>query len=157
MFQVMPLAAEIFAPLFGLSDAELAKRHILRQVADSHPGFPCRVSLRNAEIGATVLLLNYEHQQAATPFRASHAIYVREGAPTAAPDIGEVPEALHRSPMLSVRAFSWDGMLRTAELTPGVEAGAVFDALLDRDDVAYLHAHFAKYGCYAAKIVRAHG
>lgn len=155
MFQVIPLAAETFAPLFQLGDAELAQRRIVRQTADTNPGFPCRVSLRNAEVGETVLLLNHEHQPAATPFRSSHAIYVRQGAQTAAPEPGEVPDALVRSPMLSVRAFSWDGMLQTAELTPGSESAAVFDALLKRDDVAYLHAHFAKYGCYAAKVVGA--
>jgi len=157
MFQVVPLDAETFAPLFDLSDDELARRQIVRQVAGSHPGFPCRVSLRNAEIGETVLLLNFEHQPAPTPFRSSHAIYVREGAQTARPDPGEVPEALHRSPMLSMRAYSWDGMLQTAELVPGTDAADVFDALLARDDVAYLHVHFAKYGCYAAKIVREDG
>ena len=146
MFQVVPLAAETFAPLFELSDAELAERRIMRQLADCHPGFPCRVSLRNADIGETVLLLNYEHLPAPTPFRSSHAIYVRQGAQTAMPVPGEVPEALDRSPMLSVRGFSWDGMLRGAELVPGGGAADAFDALLAREDIAYLHAHFAKYG-----------
>ncbi len=154
MFQVVALKAKVFAPLFGLSEDELNARHIVSDIADSKPGFPCRVSLRNAEIGERVLLLNYEHQPANSPFRASHAIYVRDGAVTAQPAPGDVPEALAASPMLSVRAFSADGMIRSAELTPGSDAGTVFDALLARDDVVYLHAHFAKYGCFAATIVR---
>ena len=155
MFQVIPLKAQDFAPLFALSDDELKARNIVRDVAANKPGYPCRVSLQNAEIGERVLLLNYEHQPANSPFRASHAIYVREGAETARPEAGDVPEALAASPMLSVRAFSWDGMIQTAELTPGADADRVFTDLLTNDDVAYLHAHYAKYGCFAAKIVRA--
>ena len=155
MFQVVALKAQDFAPLFALSDEELKARNIVRDVAANKPGYPCRVSLQNAEIGERVLLLNYEHQPANSPFRASHAIYVREGVETAQPQPDEVPEALAASPMLSVRAFSADGMIQTAELTPGADAAAVFDALLARDDVAYLQAHYAKYGCFAATIVTA--
>ena len=154
MFQVIALKAQDFAHLFDLPEAELKLRHIVSDIADSKPGFPCRVSLQNAEIGERVLLLNYEHQPADSPFRASHAIYVRQGAMTAQPHAGEVPEALAVSPMLSVRAFSADGMIQAGELTPGVDAAVVFDALLARDGVAYLHAHYAKYGCFAARIVR---
>ena len=155
MFQVVALNARDFAPLFDLSEDELKARHIVSDIADSKPGFPCRVSLQNAEIGERVLLLNYEHQPANSPFRASHAIYVRQGAIIAEPKPGEIPEGLSASPLLSVRAFSFDGMIQTAELTPGADAGAVFDTLLARDDVAYLHAHYAKYGCFAATVVRA--
>ncbi len=155
MFQVVPLKAQDFAPLFALSDDELKARNIVSDIATNKPGYPCRVSLQNAEVGERVLLLNYEHQPANSPFRASHAIYVREGAETAEPRVNEIPEALAVSPMLSVRAFTWDGMIQTAELTPGADAAGVFSDLLAHDDVAYLHAHYAKYGCFAAKIVRA--
>lgn len=155
MFQVIALKAQDFAPLFDLSEDELKARHIVSDIADSKPGFPCRVSLQNADVGERVLLLNYEHQAADSPFRASHAIYVRQGAVTAQPEPNDIPEGLASSPMLSVRAFSAEGMIRSAELVSGTDAGAVFDALLARDDVAYLHAHYAKYGCFAATIVRA--
>src|SRR5437588_360549 len=82
-FIVSALPAEPFRPLFGLSDEVLAERGVIRRTVDAKPGFPCRVSLEDAEPGETVLLLNYEHQSADTPFRASHAIYVREGGPEA--------------------------------------------------------------------------
>ena len=40
-----------FAALFELDDNQLAARGIERVRADAKPGFPCRVSLCDAEIG----------------------------------------------------------------------------------------------------------
>lgn len=153
MFQVLPLSHNEFSPLYGLPDDALKAQGVIGGSADSRPGFPCRVSLRNAEIGERVLLLNYLHQPADTPFRSCHAIYVIDGAQSADLTPGELPEAMISSPLLSVRAFDASGMLRTAELVEGRLAADVFDALLAREDTACLHVHFAKYGCFAAKVV----
>lgn len=154
MFQVQPLPVSQFLPLFGVSDEALKAHGIIAQIADRSPGFPCRVSLRDAAPGERVLLLNYEHQPADTPFRASHAIYVREGVEEARLEPGELaPFFTGRT--LSVRAFDAAGMMVTAELCDGAAAGEAFDALLTRDGVAYVQVHFAKYGCYAATVVRA--
>lgn len=154
MFQVQPLSVTPFLPLFGVSDEVLKAHGIVAQIADKTPGFPCRVSLRDAEPGERVFLLNYEHQPADTPFRASHAIYVREGVEDIRLAPGELaPVFTGRT--LSVRAFDAAGMMVAAELAEGIAAGAVLEALLARENVAYLHVHFAKFGCYAAKVVRA--
>jgi hypothetical protein len=152
-FQVSPLPASRFQHLYGRSDAELRSAGIVAQTADG-PGYPCRVTLRDAKPGERLLLMNYEHQSAATPFRSSHAIYVIDGADTAAPKRDEVPGQL-ASRMLSVRAFSEDGMIVGADVVDGSLAAPLFERLLDDKRVAYLHAHFAKYGCYAARIDRA--
>jgi hypothetical protein len=151
-FTVSSLPLEPFAPLFALDDAALAARDMLRVVADARFAFPCRVSLEDAEPGERLILLNYEHQPAESPFRASHAIYVREGAtPAAASDA--LPPALRRR-LLSLRAFDQAGMLRDADVTPGAEAEPVIVRMLADPGVAYLHAHYAKPGCYAARIDR---
>ena len=97
--------------------------------------------------------MNFEHQSAATPFRSAHAIYVIDGAGDAALEPGEIPEQL-RSRLLSVRAFSEEGMLIDADVVDGREAATLFERLLADDRVSYLHAHYAKYGCYAARIDR---
>jgi hypothetical protein len=152
-FIVSALPAEPFRPLFGLSDEALAGRGVIRRTVDAKPGFPCRVSLEDAEPGETVLLLNYEHQSADTPFRARHAIYVREDGPEAELAEGEVPQ-LFRHRVMSLRAFSGDGMLLAAEVAPGAELEPAVDRLLAKPGVAYLHAHYAAMGCYAARIDR---
>jgi hypothetical protein len=79
-FQIHALPVETFKPLFGMSEQELARINAARIVVDEKPGYPCRVSLADAEVGETVILLNHEHQPAESPYRASHAIFVREHA-----------------------------------------------------------------------------
>ena len=81
-FQITGLDAAPFRRFYGLSDEELQSFGVKRLIADKKPGFPDRVELRDVEQGEALLLLNYLHQPADTPYRASHAIFVREWAET---------------------------------------------------------------------------
>ncbi len=153
-FRIVALPQARFAPLFGLSDQELAARGALRRVADRRPGFPCRVSLRDADPGESLLLLNHEHLPVAGPYRSSHAIYVREGAAEYLPAVNEVPEVIS-SRLMSVRAFDAFGMMVDAEVTDGADAAPLISRYLDDARVDFLHLHNARPGCYAARAVRA--
>ncbi len=153
-FHIRALSASLFAPLARLSDEALAEHGALRQRVTSKPGFPCRVSLADAEIGEDVLLVNYMHQPAASPYRASHAIYVRPGAVEAEPGVGEVPDVL-RSRTLSLRAFDAAGIMVDADLVEGRAIEALAERMMTDVRVATIHAHFARRGCYAARIDRA--
>jgi hypothetical protein len=152
-FQISGLSVDNFSDLFGQDLEALARLGVLRVVADSKPGFPCRVSLRDAEIGENVLLLNYEHQRARSPYRSSHAIYVRESAEQAALAVNEVPEMLRRR-LLSVRAFDDRGMMLTADLIQGKQLEYLIDTMLADNAARYLHIHNARPGCYAALVKR---
>ena len=152
-FRVSGLPLAEFQPLFALSDAELAQRNIVRRVVDERPGFPCRVSLRDADVGERVLLLNYEHLAVASPYRSRHAIYVWEKATDARPEVNEVPDVLAIR-LLSIRAFDEAGMMRTADVVQGKDIAPVIRRMLGDAKVAYLHAHNAKPGCFAARIDR---
>lgn len=154
-YRVSGLDPAPFFHLYHRSEEELARQQVRRYVVDEAPGYPDRVELRDAAPGETVLLLNYEHQPAASPYRAAHAIYVREGATKAATVTDRLPEVLVRR-VLSLRAFDADGMIVGAELSEGRAADPVIRELLARPRVAYVHAHFAKFGCYAALIERLH-
>ncbi len=153
-FVITGLPIAPFQPLFDLSDEALAERRIVRRTVDAPQGFPCRVTLEDARVGETVLLMNYEHQPADTPFRASHAIYVREGEHPTRRDIDAIPPALAVRPYISLRAFSDGGMMLDATVAPGAELAPAIEQLLERQDVAYLHAHYAGMGCYAARVDR---
>jgi Protein of unknown function (DUF1203) len=161
-FRVTGLAAQPFAHLYGLDDENLARHNARRYVADTQPGFPCRVSLEDASPGERVLLVHHVHQPAATPFQASHAIYVREdalapdAAPAATPATFEnaIPGSL-RSRTLSLRAFDAEGMMIDADLAEGPDVEKLIERLLGREETAYVHAHYARRGCYAALIERA--
>ena len=149
-FQGLSLAP--FQAAFALSDDELARRDMRRMIADAKPGFPCRVSLEDAEPGERVLLANYEHQQAHSPYRATGPIFVRESA-TAAYDGIEVPPVL-RGRLLSLRAYDADGLIVDADVVPGDDVEAALARLFARDDSAYVHVHNAKRGCYACRVER---
>ncbi|HEV7715818.1 MAG TPA: DUF1203 domain-containing protein [Steroidobacteraceae bacterium] len=152
-FQISGLPLAPFAALFALSDAELAQRDIVRRVADERPGFPCRVSLRDAEIGERLLLLNYEHLPVTSPYRSMHAIYVRENAAEAHPAINEIPQVLQIR-LLSLRAFDSSGMMLGADVVHGREMAPVIEQMLANPKVEYLHVHNAKPGCFAARVDR---
>ena len=152
-YRITGLSPEPFRHLFGLSDTELAARSIRRYVADVKPGFPDRIEMRDAEPGEKLLLLNYIHQPADNPYRASHAIFIREGAKERYDRTNEVPEAL-RLRTLSLRAFDADDLIVDADLVEGGKVEGLIERLFGNPKVAYLQAHFAKYGCYAGRIDR---
>lgn len=154
MFRITGLDAAPFQPLYGLTAEALAASGVIRLTADEKPGFPCRVTLADAEPGERVLLLNHEHQPADTPFRSRHAIFVREGAAETATVVDRLPEQL-AGRLLSLRAFDEAGMMVDAAVAEGGVAAPVIERLLARGDTAYLHAHFATRGCYAARVDRA--
>ena len=152
-FRVRGLSPAPFHHLFGLDDQALAAAGARRYRLDHAPGFPDRIEVRDLEPGETALLLNYVHQPAATPVRASHAIFVREGATTACDVVDRIPEVLRIRP-ISLRAFDAAGMMADAELVQGVDLEAAIGRLFAQPEVAYLHAHYATRGCYAARIDR---
>ena len=155
-FRISGLSPSTFAALFALSDAELTARRARRMVADRKPGFPCRVSLRDAEVGETVLLVNYEHLPVDSPFRSGYAVYVREDAQSTQLRADEIPEQL-ASRLLSVRGFDRDDMLVDATVTEGHQLAPVLERALESASVAYIHVHFAKPGCFAARVDRVAG
>ena len=152
-FRITGIDPQPFAPLFGLPDEDLARLGAVRYVADAKPGFPDRIGLRDAEIGETVLLVNFVHHAADTPYRASHAIFVSEKATTRYDGVDEVPEVL-RVRTISLRAFDAAGMMLDADLADGREIESLITRFFADPKVAYLHAHYAKRGCYAARVDR---
>jgi hypothetical protein len=150
-YKIIGLSPDPFLSLYGLSDAALADSNAKRYRADKRPGFPDRIEIRDAEPGESVLLVNYAHQPASTPYRASHAVFVREGAVRAATFVNEVPESLQVRP-LSVRAFDAGHWMVDAELCDGRDLDRVLRRFLGDGRVDYLQVHFATRGCYAARV-----
>lgn len=152
-FQITGLPRADFMPLFALGDEELRRRNARRVVADAPHAFPCRVSLADAEPGEELILTHYEHLPARSPFRSSHAVYVRAAAAEQRPRADEVPDQLRRR-MLSLRGFDREDMMRTADLADGREVERLIETMLADPEIAYIHAHYAKHGCFAARIDR---
>lgn len=153
-YVVRGLPLEPFAALFGMDDARLRARGIVRMAADARPGYPCRVTLEDAAPGETLLLLNWRHLDADTPYRSDGPIFVRESATTTRELRNAIPEQ-QRTRLLSVRAYDAGGWMRDAEVAEGVALEALVERLFGDPDVAFLHVHNARRGCYACRIDRA--
>jgi hypothetical protein len=152
-FRVLGLSPDPFRPLFAMSDGKLRELGARRVIADD-PRMPCRVSMEHARLGEELLLLNFEHQPANTPYRATHAIYVRRAADKAYDVVDVIPEVL-RSRLLAIRAFDAEHMMIDAEVCDGSQAADLFERFLSSAQTSYLHVHNAKRGCYATRVERA--
>jgi hypothetical protein len=153
-FRITGLSPEPFRHLFGLSADELARHGAKRYIADATSAYPDRIEVRDAAPGESVLLVNYTHQPADTPYQAKFAIFVREGADAAFDAVGAVPEAMRRR-TISLRGFDAGHMLVKADLADGKALAEPVALLFADPRVAYIQAHYAAPGCYAARIDRA--
>lgn len=152
-FQLVGLPAEPFADLFDLADADLAAYHAQRVVATAQPGYPCRVSLTDAEVGDELLLLPYAHQPAGSPYNASGPIYVRKGARQRSLEAGVVPDYV-RLRLMSARAYDAAHMIIDAAVCDGTNAASEIERMFGNEAVAYIHLHNAKRGCYSCRADR---
>jgi len=157
-YRIEGLDPAAFRALFELDDRALAKHCVERSFVEEPLGTPCRVSLADAEVGDEVLLLGYAHLSADSPYRASGPIFVRRRAveeqSAAAAFVDTVPDVLARR-VLSVRAYDSAAIMRRADVCEGTALDARIDAMFEDGSVAFLHVHYAKQGCYAARVVRA--
>lgn len=154
-YRIAGLDPRPFERYFTMDEAELATRRAVRTVAKADRGFPCRVSLRDADAGDELLLVNHVNHAVETPYRAAFAIYVRRDARVAAAYIDECPPVFAGRP-IALRGYAADGMLAEARLAAPDQADTGIRALLENPVIAYIDAHNAAHGCFAARIER-HG
>jgi hypothetical protein len=152
-FRITGLEAAPFAHLFGLNDGALARHNAKRCVADAKPGFPCRITLEDAEPGETLLLVPHAHQTSQTAYASKGPIFIREHHDSRAEYRGEIPDQL-KVRLISLRAYDTLGMMLDADVVDGQALKPLIERFLDNEAVSYLHAHFARRGCYAALIER---
>ncbi|WP_282269530.1 DUF1203 domain-containing protein [Stenotrophomonas sp. PS02298] len=152
-FLLSGLSPALFVELFQLDDAALDARHITRVTATEASGFPCRVSLADATVGEELLLLSFQHQPADSPYRASGPIFVRRGVARAELQVNEVPSQVQRR-LMSLRAYSVEDRITFAEVCDGRDVGEWLQDVFEDAAVAYVHLHFARYGCFACRADR---
>jgi len=153
-FRILGLTNAPFRHLFGLPDDELAKLGARRYTVDSLPGYPDRVTLTDLPPGRTALLVNHTHQPEDTPYRASHAIFIGEDSDVQPAVLDAVPLMLSGR-LISLRAFDAKHMMVDADVMEGAVLAEGIERILANARVSYMHAHFAKRGCFAARIERA--
>jgi hypothetical protein len=152
-FVISGLPSEPYRHLYGLPDDELAALGVKRYLADCVPGFPDRIEMRDAQVGEPLLLLNHQSVAEETPYKASHAIFVLEGATHAYRGENIVPEVMF-SRTMSLRAFSADGMMQDAALASGPDIASTINLFFENAEIETIHAHNAVRGCYSGRIDR---
>ncbi|MEO8366120.1 MAG: DUF1203 domain-containing protein [Pseudoxanthomonas sp.] len=120
---------------------------------DSNRGFPCRVSLEDAQIEEYVLLWTWQHLDMGTPYRAGGPIFVREAVLAQACVRNAIP-VQQRSRLLSVRAYDSEGWMLDAEVVEGALLEGIIVGFFGNERVAYLHVHDSRRGCYACRVDR---
>ncbi|MEP1535974.1 MAG: DUF1203 domain-containing protein [Paracoccaceae bacterium] len=153
-FQICALPEGMFDHLFDLTEDQRTAQNVVTVTATADDGYPCRISLEDADPGETLILVNHTHLDVASPYASKHAVYVKENAIKANLALDEVPPVL-TSRLLSVRAFDENGMIIDADVLDGTQLSDTLGAFFDKPSVDFIHVHFAKPGCYAARVVRA--
>ena len=151
-YRIAGLDPAQFAPLWAMNDEALQRKGARRAVAEADRGFPCRVTLEDARAGEPLLLVHHVHHDVTGPYRSAFAIFVREDAEPAVYEDRCPPCFDGRT--LSLRGFDGEGALAEARLAPPGEADAAIRALLADPRIAYINAHNAAAGCFAARIER---
>jgi uncharacterized protein DUF1203 len=155
-FRISGISAEILNEFRQLSDDKLQERNVFRYIADKKPGYPCRVSLVDAEIGESLLLLNFGHLMSSSPYRSVGPIFIRESARETFVGVNEIPEVLQApGRVLSVRAYDRNDMLAGAAVIATAETNPTIQEFFAERQVAYLHVHYAGPGCFACRVDRA--
>ena len=153
-FRVRGLSPDLFAPLFALTDQELAERGAERRIAGETSALPCRVSLEEATQGEELLLLPYRHHAGPSPYQASGPIFVRREARAAFDAVNELP-AMQLRRLSSARAYDAAGFMVDAEVVAGADLESLIRRYLDRPDVSWIDVHNARPGCFAFRVERA--
>jgi hypothetical protein len=152
-YRITGLDPAPFRDLHFLPDTALEERGVRRVRIEAQQIAPCRISLDDAEIGESVLLLNYDHQPARTPYRQQGPIFVRE-TEQRFDRVDVIPPSMARR-TLSLRGFDGEDMMIEANLVEGAKASDLIARIFADANVAYIHAHYARRGCFAALIERA--
>jgi hypothetical protein len=153
-FQLVGLPYEPFAALFSLTDRELTEFDARRVLATEKPGYPCRVSLVDAEVGEELLLVPFAHQTARSPYRSNGPIFVRKAARPSRLAADEIPDYV-RLRQMSVRVYDPAHMMIDAQVCEGKEIASALDSMFSNSHAAYIHLHNAKRGCFSCRVDRA--
>ena len=139
--------------LFNLTEAELLSNGLVKLIVDEKPGYPCRVSLEDADIGEEVILLPYQHHKTKSPYQSSGPIFVRKNARKSDLGFNKVPTMLlHR--LLSLRVYDKQGMMINAKTIEGRKLRDHIEEIFKNKLADYIHVHNSSPGCFNCQINR---
>jgi hypothetical protein len=123
-------------------------------VADSKPGYPCRLCLTDAEPGERLVLVSHDPFDADSPYRSASPIFLHADGCRRHTDDGVLPVQL-TGRTLSVRGFDAEAMMLDGVVIDGGQLAATVERMFTDPAMARIHVHNASRGCWATTIERA--
>lgn len=152
-FVIEPISSLVQETL-QLGATQLHGNPVETVIADSKPGYPCRLSLEDADEGEEIYLLSHSPFDSANPYRETGPIFVRKNAVPAALGVNELPQiALARS--IVVRAYNSEGKMLAANPMETSQISQTIQKFLDDEAVEYIHLRAASCGCFLCSARRA--
>ncbi|HEX7153872.1 MAG TPA: DUF1203 domain-containing protein [Thermoanaerobaculia bacterium] len=131
----------------GLDDLGQPVRRLIAE-----GGEPCRDVLRRARPGEELLLASFSPFTRVGPYREYGPVFV-----LASPSDEEVardafPATDYFRQQFVLRAYSEDERIVDAAMVTRDAAGETLSGFLGQEDVAFVHARFPLYGCFALRV-----
>jgi hypothetical protein len=152
-YEVVPIKAEFLQRVRQTGRDDL-NQPVERHIAEG--GEPCRDALRRAVAGEELILASYCPFDVAGPYKEYGPVFVLAEAGKESPPISHLPIAPNDGyfkNMFVLRAYSPGERIVDGVVVQGSDAEEVLQGFLARDDVAFVLARFAGYGCYGCRIV----
>ncbi|WP_243611759.1 DUF1203 domain-containing protein [Shimia aestuarii] len=116
---------------------------------------PCRCCLKLIEAGSDMLVLAYRPFGELQPYAETGPVFLCANdceAVVASPDVPEVVV----SPEYLLKGYSSDERIvyGTGQITPKADVAAYANALLERDDIAFVDLRSAKNNCWQVRMTR---
>jgi hypothetical protein len=123
-----------------------------RKISDGD-GVPCRHCMRNVAAGEPYLVLAYRPFPELQPYAETGQIFLHAAECERGPSGTQPPEML-ASPDYIVRGYGADDRIvyGTGAVVPTAKIAGRAEALLARDDIAYVHVRSASNNCYQCRI-----
>lgn len=117
-------------------------------------GEPCRDVLRRAEPGEELILASFSPFTVAGPYREFGPVFILANEQNESASRDALPANGYLRERFVLRAYSAGEEILDAELVTPADADATLARFFARDDVAFVHARFPTYGCFACRVDR---
>ncbi len=152
-FIIEPLSNELKEQL-EQGTTELLGNPVTTVIADAKPGYPCRLSLEDAEPGEALYLFSHTPFSCANAYRETGPVFIRKNAKPAKLPINELPDVAYARSII-FRAYDSEGTILSASPAEAGDLSGTLGRLLDDKHVDFVHLRAVVSGCFLCKARRA--